>query len=997
MPFFFRSGIFFHQFLELCITSYPSPLDERAPLAAKLVLLVIAGNFEYVAASWLTGPYAAAHFLIFERLLGFHTDFESSQYGALIIFLVLSFGYRARSFARSASRQGRGMTLRSFATALFWHNPALLCHGWYRLWAYWTGTKWTMLVVPRFFWVLVAPTMEIGQMNLEKMERREMEWARIEGRENKMKPSSRLGLILIGIIVQFGPSMVIDVALGAQSWAYLSSVESDPEQGIGGTVIKVITKSYGSLMSLVRFLGTAQPSQRLGREASRVHAEISQFLLKYLSKGEIVLVTVVAYCVRLMMSFRADSYLSKGPGEADDREHDGQIRLLTIIPGSRGSPICCVLGWYDAAKMPSYTAVSYCWRSHQPSADKFFKDTPRQIVVNDQDFEVTKTAFEVLTHMRSNYRSRTIWIDAICIDQKNEDDKTRQLPLMPQIYQDAREVIVFLGPSKTAALATSLVNRAFVVNRLCVSDQTEYKYEIPTDAARALKRMLKRPWFQRVWIVQEVVKGRKVTIRYGDESLSWERFSWFAQSIQADSTLLSMLSDRIGHAGLIDDVNLRNVSLIRRFACVKDGSLSLSFYLLQMFRSTCQFESEKEHDIIYGILGLTRASSVYLTADYSLPPRKLYINVVCNLLEKSPPARRLDFLVHAGTGYGSIIEKLPSWAPDWSIKTNVLPFIGMDGGVELLTSLAAKEILSDAASLATFAEFDDGTGPTKSGYQHIPGPKTPHERAFAHAKKIGCQTLGILWDATPGTECSANLLLDDDILELQGYKVDRIRAVTSTTFPALTAEDWKPGFAVLSDWAAFVTKNSSGPTVYRKYPKTEPVGKAFCRFLRLGTPSTALDYTFRSVPEGFPNPHDTRHIENMWYLLTEGISSGRYHSITRRSPTNRPPEEEPEKVCENFTRILERTLRGRCFGVTEKGNFGLFLPGSKVGDSVVLFSGARVPFVVRSLGKSAGGEDGEDGENFELIGPANINGIMGGAGENTAMGKSDVFEPMRIR
>jgi len=115
-------------------------------------------------------------------------------------------------------------------------------------------------------------------------------------------------------------------------------------------------------------------------------------------------------------------------------------------------------------------------------------------------------------------------------------------------------VVVYLGESNTSALAISLVKRLFLINRMSnTGRKRRFLYGIPSDAAHALKTMLACGWFGRVWVVQEIVLARnKITIHYGSETLDWERFSWFTQSIMTDSVFLDMLSKRLGGSGLTE-------------------------------------------------------------------------------------------------------------------------------------------------------------------------------------------------------------------------------------------------------------------------------------------------------------------------------------------------------------------------------------------------------------------------------------------------------------
>ncbi|CAO2654062.1 Nn.00g107950.m01.CDS01 [Neocucurbitaria sp. VM-36] len=86
---------------------------------------------------------------------------------------------------------------------------------------------------------------------------------------------------------------------------------------------------------------------------------------------------------------------------------------------------------------PAYTALSYVWGNAA---------TPSKITVNGCEFPVTENLWVALRHLQYKHIAPAIWIDAICIDQKNEDEKNYQVPLMGRIYSNARKVLVWLGP-----------------------------------------------------------------------------------------------------------------------------------------------------------------------------------------------------------------------------------------------------------------------------------------------------------------------------------------------------------------------------------------------------------------------------------------------------------------------------------------------------------------------------------------------------------------------
>jgi hypothetical protein len=120
------------------------------------------------------------------------------------------------------------------------------------------------------------------------------------------------------------------------------------------------------------------------------------------------------------------------------------ISVLTLFPDDgRGSDIRCELKSVkildangSATVESSFYALSYTWGK---------PDFCHTIICNGSDIKITPNLFDALRHLRLEKRSRTLWIDAICINQNNMDEKSIQVPLMKHIYSQATGVIIWLG------------------------------------------------------------------------------------------------------------------------------------------------------------------------------------------------------------------------------------------------------------------------------------------------------------------------------------------------------------------------------------------------------------------------------------------------------------------------------------------------------------------------------------------------------------------------
>jgi hypothetical protein len=122
-----------------------------------------------------------------------------------------------------------------------------------------------------------------------------------------------------------------------------------------------------------------------------------------------------------------------------DMEHT-EIRLLHVFPAQYfDEPLECSLATYsqDTAN-DKYEALSYVWGSTKES-------NLLPIIVNDQTFHITSNLESALRHLRYKSHTRTLWVDAICLDQNCSDEKAHVIPKMHQMYGSAERVMAWIG------------------------------------------------------------------------------------------------------------------------------------------------------------------------------------------------------------------------------------------------------------------------------------------------------------------------------------------------------------------------------------------------------------------------------------------------------------------------------------------------------------------------------------------------------------------------
>ncbi|EHK49476.1 hypothetical protein TRIATDRAFT_144106, partial [Trichoderma atroviride IMI 206040] len=214
------------------------------------------------------------------------------------------------------------------------------------------------------------------------------------------------------------------------------------------------------------------------------------------------------------------------------------IRLLHLHPGSNNSEISCSLSLVELNQRNdtiSYEALSYTWG---------FLDLFERIIVDGCYLNVTYNLHSVLQQLRYSDVDRILWIDAVCIDQENMKERGHQVEQMSKIYSEAERVIFWLGPGtvETDMLMESLrvlqhesIHHHFGDWSLqddrwknlwaCMETTFEsFHKKFRTLQREGLRQLLARPWFRRVWILQEVALAKAGIIVCGRKNVSARLF-----------------------------------------------------------------------------------------------------------------------------------------------------------------------------------------------------------------------------------------------------------------------------------------------------------------------------------------------------------------------------------------------------------------------------------------------------------------------------------------
>ncbi|KAH8597879.1 heterokaryon incompatibility protein-domain-containing protein [Bisporella sp. PMI_857] len=346
-------------------------------------------------------------------------------------------------------------------------------------------------------------------------------------------------------------------------------------------------------------------------------------------------------------------------------ETTNEIRLLSLQPGNFNDDIYCKLSHAELDQNLRFTALSYTWGD--PNVQK-------AIVVDGHALDVTINLYDALQHMRHPTEWRTFWIDAVCINQADLGERSRQVLRMRDIYSLATTVEVWLGKADgdDDAAAMELIGRLGAL----VPDAEEQltqgsdaksqevfaeEFEKCTPGvARALAHIFKRPWWLRVWIVQELslAKQDMARVRCGGMVLPWLYFLITAYAIESSWFII----DSIISSGFPDERLDAFMQGIRMAQCRRTTPAGPCFTLLELLNQHRDCEATDPRDKVFGLLGLSGdVDNIGIKPDYTISPQETYTD----LFKKHVAATRSLDMICAGR-HPRNFNDLPSWVPDWS-------------------------------------------------------------------------------------------------------------------------------------------------------------------------------------------------------------------------------------------------------------------------------------------------------------------------------------------
>lgn len=331
------------------------------------------------------------------------------------------------------------------------------------------------------------------------------------------------------------------------------------------------------------------------------------------------------------------------------------IRVLELEPGASYDELKCsfklVQLGHDEDVFP-YEAVSYCWGP----------ETPLTRVYIGKSYTMARpNLVSALTHLRYPDRSRSLWVDALCINQENVDEKAVQVGQMARIYASATRVVSWLGPAAhdaedAFALIQSIASKADKIDQLVVANGIYWQaaLDMTLEDFQIILRFLCDPYFERLWVVQEVISAKAAILQRGHDVLSWMELA-FCFFVFTRVYLPS---------GFPIHPNVDTTRLIMDLMMAEENENKLSFLLDRFSIRMAKHPADK----IFGLIGLLsaqdRALMPRIQPDYRVDVRDLYMDATLYCIQQD---HSLDLLSTCQPTNHSI-NNLPSWTPDWSFN-----------------------------------------------------------------------------------------------------------------------------------------------------------------------------------------------------------------------------------------------------------------------------------------------------------------------------------------
>ena len=282
-----------------------------------------------------------------------------------------------------------------------------------------------------------------------------------------------------------------------------------------------------------------------------------------------------------------------------------------------------------------YAALSYSWAPEFPTSI---------ITCNSAPVEISLNLYDAMLSLRDTQPGNNFWVDKICINQDDTDEKSQQVGLMREIYGLSKPTIIWLGTAWEATESTFDTIRPLKAALRTVRDaQYSGNYgshgswaalkeslNLPAPESSELQgfnTLLARDWFSRGWCFQEAILGESAIVLCGKSTASWVDLK----------DALSALSYFGLHQHIQHGWQLQHVIMMGKIADMihrTPNPFHPQRSLIHLLHMTHMRGAANAKDKVYAYLGLVReGQDEALQPDYNKSVEQIYLETATHLLK----------------------------------------------------------------------------------------------------------------------------------------------------------------------------------------------------------------------------------------------------------------------------------------------------------------------------------------------------------------------------
>jgi hypothetical protein len=351
-----------------------------------------------------------------------------------------------------------------------------------------------------------------------------------------------------------------------------------------------------------------------------------------------------------------------------------EIRVFDVLPGSGLEPITLEGRVLSLSSADGFEALSYVWGN--------LKDI-HSVKVSGYDLEITYVLYAALRQLRQTRERRTLWVDQICINQTDDDEKSHQVSLMRTIYKRCHQCVIWFGeiPStnlfseEDAAVALDFIQATADGRAASNTTYDSDTHILLTDtdqgdrARNAFRTLIMggNPWWSRVWTLQEASLPNTAILHWGPLKIPLETIELAAKTMVGGWFCGVPSSTKVAEE--YRDLVSSFLYPVRGITIARNGETPLNTLMRWRYR-----KATDPRDKVYGFAGLFKADTLLnLPAlrdiSYTISPEILFARVTRDLICFDQDLRPLvgaRELPHVTPG-------LPTWAIDFASSSDIGP------------------------------------------------------------------------------------------------------------------------------------------------------------------------------------------------------------------------------------------------------------------------------------------------------------------------------------